>query len=284
MIQCLGRTGKTAVLGWGSDSLTIAQRPIASLTGKNVPSWSNISYERLGISLINICENQPIVVEGSLALIEAALRAIREQTVAKLQIISLGIIRILARVANTLAETDERELYPGIVGLLTHELPITLINGVTLGKSLLGEPIVSRPEVSFYLPSVIGLKQRLGRLARSAMMVTISVNTTGTLVISIDGALLSVSLTFNSIRILSSSTSTADPQRLVSIIVSLEQFLRVLSHSTLLPGCATICAIIPGQALVASVTLPNNYQASNAEDDYDDNDDVLTFYIPPVEI
>lgn len=259
MLQCLERTGKTAVLGFGPEELIIVQRPSASSV-QHVPTWSRLSYQRLGINLLNW---QSVTVEVTLSVLTSVLRAVEGQTAGRLIIRSESML-ILSRVAHTSAEAEDLDI--DLPGVMSHELLITPINGAALSTSLLNEPVVARPAIAFNLSSksVAPLRGRLSRLGRNGV-VRISANGAGMLILRIEGALLNVSITLK-VRVLPGITD--DPHRLTQMLVSLEQLLRVLSHASLLPTCTTLCALIPGQAMVLSVAIS------------DDNDS-LTFYIPP---
>ncbi|PJF17981.1 hypothetical protein PSACC_02261 [Paramicrosporidium saccamoebae] len=233
VMQCLERTGRTVCMAFSSNSVRMLQRPTAA--SLQLTSWTSFTGIQLGISMVigDIC------FEVETAALLSVLRAVETQ--------SSGTMTVLSRTLQIVG--GERV---GIPGSVLHELSITPTESVS-------EPTVARPHITFHLP--LGIR----RVVSLEGTVEVAANAAGTVVTSVETALLTCRLRYSGVRVVQGGLD--DRQRLISISVPIKLLGRTLGVLGYLPGATLLCSIIPDQTLIISVSLP-------------DQPNVMTVYIP----
>lgn len=273
IVHCLVKAGRSCYLRLTSEGLTMVQKPTMGSSARNVTSWSHFRYPLLGLREVIVTDKADVAFEMQLSLFWSILQGIASNSLAALQLLSSGVLCILSK-SQAIGPGD---LVAGKEGVISHEMAVSILD--PLEVEILAEPIVARPVLSFHLPAPAMLRSRLSTL--SVPILHVSANPQGTFMVRGDEALLQTSLKFSAVRIVDSSS--ADAMRLVGALVDRIQLVKALTHSAILPAglFSTICAIIPDEALIISVSLEEFASAiGSTHGEASSSGNIMTFYIP----
>lgn len=268
IIHCLVKAGRTGYMLISPSGITMAQKPTAGSSAKNLTSWSHFQFPLLGLRDVIVRENTRIALEMQLSILWNLLQAISSHSLALLQLLSSGVLRLRSK-ANCGSSSD---LTSSKEGVTLHELPIVMLQSSEL--DILSEPTVSRPVLSFHLPTPNVLRSKFLTLTTPRLQV--SVNPQGTLIFQADDALIKTMLKFSGVRIVNSLCE--DRLRLVGVTVDRTLLAKALTHAFVFPAglFSTVCAVIPNEALIISVSLLDSSPAGITTQQ---NGNIMTFYI-----
>lgn len=254
------------------------------MTTKDVPTWSSLSHERVGLTEVQIGDaSTRLITEVPLNPLLAILRAIEMHSVGRLIIKTDGVLLIMARTPSSLAETSTAQLKEGQPGVYSHRLQITILRerepnseassqGETTtadqqsGSLFLREPVIPQPAISVTFTGSNELRQLLGRLGRQGL-VTLSISRPHRsqqpsmrdmavdLCWTVTKSLMSITINVSSMRALVMDPAAREGEEIVAISVTMEQLQRALFHASLLSSTSTVLAVIPEHVLILSVSV-----------------------------
>lgn len=137
-----------------------------------------------------------------------------------------------------------------------HELPVKRFSPLQ-SDSLFREPLINKPSITFIIPSISTLQEKLTRLTKQAVSANVAANHDGKFEVSVTGTMTQAKLAHDNLQIIrASGEAISDSQELLSICVSLESLVRALGCVATMQG-QVLVAIVPGQSIIFSTKLVN---------------------------
>lgn len=137
-----------------------------------------------------------------------------------------------------------------------HELPVKRFSPLQ-SDSLFREPLINKPSITFVIPSIAALQEKLTRLTKQALSATVAANHDGKFEVTITGTMAYAKLSHENLQIIKTGGEAVDDTCvLLCICVSLESLVRTLGCVSTMQG-QVLAAIVPGQSVIFSAKIPN---------------------------
>lgn len=137
-----------------------------------------------------------------------------------------------------------------------HELPVKRFSPLQ-ADSLFREPLINRPSITFVIPSISALQEKLTRLTKQAVSANVAANHDGKFEVTVTGTMTHAKLAHDNLQIIrAGGEAAADVQELLNICVSLESLVRTLGCVSTMQG-QVLAAIVPGQSIIFSTKIAN---------------------------
>lgn len=136
-----------------------------------------------------------------------------------------------------------------------HELPVVMHPADQM-DSAFREPLISRPTVTFSVPSIAIVHDKLARLAKYSASTSLAANHSGRLVFRVTSLLLRSEFAFTNVPIIRGSEQVKDPLELQEITLEMDPLVRILGCTGAMLG-QVLCAVIPNGSIIFSCKIPN---------------------------
>lgn len=136
-----------------------------------------------------------------------------------------------------------------------HEIPVARLPAAQ-ADLYFREPLIARPAITFFVPAIQTLHDKLARLMKYSSAVSVAANHDGRFACAVPGTQIQADLGVSGLQLITAGEHVDDPLELNEIQVSLESLVRVLGCTTAMQG-QVACAIVPKETLIVSTKIPN---------------------------
>lgn len=137
----------------------------------------------------------------------------------------------------------------------THELPVVMHQAEHM-ESAFREPLISRPAVTFSVPSIVLVHDKLARLAKYSSSLSLAANHNGRLVFQVSSMLIRTEFAFTEVQVIRAGEQVKDPLELQEITLQMDSLVRVLGCTGAMLG-QVLCAVVPNESIIFSCKIPN---------------------------